>query len=55
LSRRFSIEDAFKFEDFTTDELGEILDMKMVQGDLQATPDGRNVALDVLARASKSS
>ncbi|KAJ6531120.1 P-loop containing nucleoside triphosphate hydrolase protein [Mycena capillaripes] len=51
LSRRFSIEDAFKFEDFTTDELGEILDMKMVQGDLQATPDGRNVALDVLARA----
>ncbi|KAJ7857548.1 P-loop containing nucleoside triphosphate hydrolase protein [Mycena leptocephala] len=51
LSRRFSIEDAFKFEDFTNDELGEILDMKMVQGDLQATPDSRNVALDVLARA----
>ncbi|KAJ7857558.1 ATPases of the AAA+ class, partial [Mycena leptocephala] len=51
LNRRFSIEDAFKFEDFTTDELGEILDMKMVQGDLQATPDGRNVALEVLARA----
>ncbi|KAJ6497671.1 P-loop containing nucleoside triphosphate hydrolase protein [Mycena sanguinolenta] len=51
LSRRFSIEDAFKFEDFTNDELGEILDMKMKKGDLQATPDGRNVALDVLARA----
>ncbi|KIY65706.1 P-loop containing nucleoside triphosphate hydrolase protein [Cylindrobasidium torrendii FP15055 ss-10] len=51
LSRRFSIEDAFKFEDFTTTELGEILDLKMAQGDLKATPDARSVALDVLERA----
>ncbi|KAF8065345.1 P-loop containing nucleoside triphosphate hydrolase protein [Lyophyllum atratum] len=51
LSRRFAIEDAFKFEDFTYDELLEILNLKLGQQNLDATPEAKRVALDVLERA----
>jgi hypothetical protein len=53
LSRRFSIEDAFKFEDFSSDELLEILDLKLKQQNLSATPEAKNVALEVLERSSE--
>ncbi|KIM42882.1 hypothetical protein M413DRAFT_26853 [Hebeloma cylindrosporum] len=51
LSRRFSIEDAFKFEDFSSDELLEILDLKLKQQNLSATPEAKKVALEVLERS----
>lgn len=50
LSRRFAIEDAFTFADFTSDELKQILDMKMMGQDLQATDHAKAVALDLLQR-----
>ncbi|KAF8958975.1 P-loop containing nucleoside triphosphate hydrolase protein [Flammula alnicola] len=37
LSRRFAIEDAFMFEDFSSDELLEILNLKLAQQNLDAT------------------
>ncbi|KAF5346141.1 hypothetical protein D9758_009985 [Tetrapyrgos nigripes] len=51
LSRRFRIEEAFKFEDFSIDELGQILDLKLVKQSSSATPEARQVALDTLERA----
>ncbi|KAJ3985164.1 P-loop containing nucleoside triphosphate hydrolase protein [Lentinula detonsa] len=51
LSRRFSIEDAFKFEDFTSDQLLEILNLKLKQQSLDATDDAKKVAREVLNRA----
>ncbi|KAK0188469.1 P-loop containing nucleoside triphosphate hydrolase protein [Armillaria mellea] len=51
LSRRFAIEDAFYFEDFSTDELREILDFKLKDQNLQATEEAKKVALEVLDRA----
>ncbi|KAJ7650276.1 P-loop containing nucleoside triphosphate hydrolase protein [Roridomyces roridus] len=51
LSRRFAIEDAFRFEDFTEDQLREILDLKLKEQDLSATDPAKIVALEVLARA----
>ncbi|KAG7444044.1 P-loop containing nucleoside triphosphate hydrolase protein [Guyanagaster necrorhizus] len=51
LSRRFAIEDAFNFDDFSTDELREILDLKLKSQDLQATEEAKKVALEVLGRA----
>jgi hypothetical protein len=50
LSRRFAIEDAFTFEDFTRDQLGQILDYKLRIQDLGATSAAKKVALDVLDR-----
>lgn len=55
LSRRFAIEDAFRFEDFTTDELSAILHLKMSQQDLQATDSAKRVAVGALDRMSKFS
>ncbi|PBK99914.1 P-loop containing nucleoside triphosphate hydrolase protein [Armillaria gallica] len=51
LSRRFAIEDAFNFEDFSTDELRQILDFKLKDQNLQATEEAKKVALEVLNRA----
>lgn len=50
LSRRFSIEDVFRFEDFTNPELLKILDIKMAKQDLRATDRAKKVALEVLSR-----
>ncbi|KAK0489357.1 P-loop containing nucleoside triphosphate hydrolase protein, partial [Armillaria novae-zelandiae] len=51
LSRRFAIEDAFYFDDFSTDELRQILDFKLEGQNLQATEEAKKVALEVLNRA----
>ncbi|KAL8678753.1 MAG: hypothetical protein Q9186_004904 [Xanthomendoza sp. 1 TL-2023] len=51
LSRRFRIEDAFQFDDFTELELCDILESKMKQQDVDATVDAKKVATEVLSRA----
>lgn len=50
LARRFKIEDAFKFEDFDESELSQILDLKLKDQDLGATPAAKKVAMKVLLR-----
>ena len=50
LSRRFPLSEAFDFEDFTDDELKEILEMKLKQQAYNATDQARRVAMDVLKR-----
>lgn len=51
LSRRFPMDSAFTFEDFTDDELGQIIDLKLKHQAFQTTAQGKKVALEVLARA----
>ncbi|KAI9783318.1 MAG: hypothetical protein M1816_001416 [Peltula sp. TS41687] len=51
LSRRFPLSEAFEFEDFTDDELKEILDMKLEQQAYKATDHAKRVAMEVLKRA----
>ncbi|KAJ4477292.1 P-loop containing nucleoside triphosphate hydrolase protein [Lentinula aciculospora] len=51
LTRRFSIEDGFRFEDFTSEQLVEILELKLKQQSLGATNDAKKVAQEVLTRA----
>jgi hypothetical protein len=51
LSRRFPLEDAFHFEDFTDSELLEILNLKLKTQDLEATDAAKVVAIQVLSRA----
>lgn len=51
LSRRFPLDSAFVFEDFTDDELRGILDLKLKQQGFGATDQGKKVALEVLCRA----
>ncbi|KAL8791513.1 MAG: hypothetical protein Q9213_000130 [Squamulea squamosa] len=51
LSRRFRIEDAFQFDDFTESELRTILKSKMKQQDVSATDDAMIVAMEVLNRS----
>ncbi|KAL9125846.1 MAG: hypothetical protein Q9217_005011 [Psora testacea] len=51
LSRRFPLDSAFVFEDFTDDELSRILDLKLKQQCFETTDQGKKVALEVLRRA----
>ncbi|KAG6919535.1 hypothetical protein DXG01_005125 [Tephrocybe rancida] len=51
LSRRFAMEDAFNFEDFTTPQLLQILELKMKKDDLAATDSAKVTAMQVLDRA----
>jgi hypothetical protein len=53
LSRRFAIENAFHFQDFTLSELRQILDLKLKQQELEANDDARDVALEILGRARR--
>lgn len=50
LSRRFAIEDAFTFQDFTNGQLRQILELKLKQQDLDATEDAKDVACEKLGR-----
>ncbi|KAG6329525.1 hypothetical protein ID866_9564 [Astraeus odoratus] len=50
LARRFAIENAFNFEDFTEPQLMQILDHKLNDQDLSATDDAKNVARELLNR-----
>lgn len=52
LARRFPLDTAFVFNDFDTETLGKILDLKLKKEKLVATPKAREVALDMLSRAS---
>jgi DNA polymerase III delta prime subunit len=51
LSRRFPIDQAFEFEDFTEDELDKILTLKLKQQGFGITYNGRKVVLEMLERA----
>ncbi|KAJ4487682.1 P-loop containing nucleoside triphosphate hydrolase protein [Lentinula aciculospora] len=51
LSRRFAIDDPFQFDDFTEDELMEVLDLKLRESDLEASDDAKVVARECLGRA----
>lgn len=51
LQRRFPLDSAFMFDDFTDDELGQILDLKLKQQGFETSAQGRKAALDVVSRA----
>ncbi|EEB91562.1 hypothetical protein MPER_10056, partial [Moniliophthora perniciosa FA553] len=51
LARRFRINDAFRFEDFTQDELMQIFESKLAEDHSSATPPAKAVAADMLERA----
>ncbi|EGO03446.1 hypothetical protein SERLA73DRAFT_165136 [Serpula lacrymans var. lacrymans S7.3] len=51
LSRRFAIENAFHFENFTDSELREVLRLKVKQQQLGATEKAEDVAIEMLSRA----
>jgi hypothetical protein len=50
LARRFAIENAFEFADYTDNELRQALDLKLKEHDLSATEEAKDVAIDVLSR-----
>lgn len=50
LERRFSVDEAFEFEDFNDSELEKILLGKLKSQDLGATPQAVKTAIDVLSR-----
>ncbi|KAI1139109.1 ATPases of the AAA+ class [Hypoxylon sp. FL0543] len=54
LARRFPVSSAFEFEDYTREELGEILELKLAQQGLKATDAAKKVAMEVLDRARNS-
>jgi SpoVK/Ycf46/Vps4 family AAA+-type ATPase len=51
LSRRFPIDQAFVFEDFTQNELDTILDLKLSEQGYEVTDRARRVVLEMLERA----
>jgi hypothetical protein len=51
LARRFPLESAFVFEDFTHEEIRRILDIKLKDIGFGATDQAKNVAMDVIQRA----
>ena len=53
LARRFAIDDAFHFQDFTSSELEQVLERKLRDQDLSATDEAKQVAIEVLGRARR--
>ncbi|KAF8915627.1 P-loop containing nucleoside triphosphate hydrolase protein [Mucidula mucida] len=53
LSRRFAIEQAFNFDDFSSAELLQILELKLKKQNLLASPDGKKVAIERLEREKR--
>lgn len=51
LTRRFPMSSAFEFDDFTDEELREILDLKLKDQGYTAPDAAKNVGMEVLARA----
>ncbi|KAL3469205.1 P-loop containing nucleoside triphosphate hydrolase protein [Aspergillus californicus] len=51
LSRRFPLDAAFVFEDFSDDELEQILDLKLKQQGFKTTGKAKKVAMEILGRA----
>ncbi|GAB7348917.1 hypothetical protein MBLNU459_g7605t2 [Dothideomycetes sp. NU459] len=51
LTRRFPLDSAFVFEDFTDAELHSILDFKLARQGFQVTAKAKKVALEILSRA----
>ncbi|KAH0562483.1 hypothetical protein GP486_002829 [Trichoglossum hirsutum] len=51
LSRRFPLDSAFVFEDFTATELRQILELKLKGQGYEATDQAKHVAMEVLRRA----
>ena len=51
LARRFQLDDAFHFEDFSMPELMQILDQKMRKQEVGATDAAKKVAEEVLSRS----
>ena len=51
-ARRFPLDNAFVFEDFDVETLGKILDLKIAKEKLIITDSAREVAMDMLKRAS---
>lgn len=51
MSRRFAIENAFQFDDFSDTELLEVLNKKLKDQDLGATDKAKTVAIEVLSRS----
>lgn len=52
LARRFPLDNAFVFPDFSIDVLGKILDLKAEKQKTPISPEGREVAMEMLKRAS---
>ncbi|TFK48386.1 P-loop containing nucleoside triphosphate hydrolase protein [Heliocybe sulcata] len=50
LVRRFALDDAFPFADYTDDELMEALELKLKEQDLTATDRAKQVAIETLSR-----
>lgn len=48
LARRFPLESAFVFEDFTDEEMRRILDHKLKTIGFSVTDQAKNVAMDVI-------
>ncbi|KAI9755731.1 MAG: hypothetical protein M4579_004161 [Chaenotheca gracillima] len=55
LSRRFPIENSFRFDDLSDSQLRQILELKLKEQDLDATDRAKSVAIDVLSRARNQS
>lgn len=53
LLRCFPLEDAFEFEEFSQDDLGQIFDQKISNLGMSTTKEGRAVALDLLSLAKQ--